>query len=178
MRARREPPPPPSLALVVHHHTTPRTYIFPGGSPTFATITPVAAAFVRATHARCPSCRVHAEDGSRDSFFERVRIFVSPRASQPFDISTLWSSTKWCSSFPVSSPLRKGDSIVVVACTFGTRPATCNPFFRAGLREGYGTCVPRGLRRKVHLPLLLSRIRQAGTTVSERSGQLLQNNYY
>jgi len=89
MRARREPPP-PSLALVVHHHTTPRTYIFPRGSPTFATITPVAAAFVRATHARRPSCRVHAEDGSRDSFFERVRIFVSPsRASQPFDISTL-----------------------------------------------------------------------------------------
>lgn len=58
---------------MVHHHTTPRTYIFPGGSPTFATITLVAAAFVRATHVRpffLPSLR----GGRKPRFVSRTYI--------------------------------------------------------------------------------------------------------
>lgn len=48
------------LPSLVQPATTPRTYIFSGGSPTFATIIPVAAAFVRAQHARpSSSCQVH-----------------------------------------------------------------------------------------------------------------------
>lgn len=105
--------PPPSLARMVHHHTTPRTYIFPGGSPTFATITPVAAAFVRATHARRPSCRVHAEAGTR-----KPRFVSREYASSRFllCVATLRrlhvDSTKWCGSFPVSSSLRKRERLL------------------------------------------------------------------
>lgn len=76
------PPPPPSLTRVVHHHTIPRTYIFHGESPTFATIISVAAALVRATQARQVRRPHPAEFTRRPEAairlrVHRTRVFIS-----------------------------------------------------------------------------------------------------
>jgi len=162
---------PPSLARVVHHHTTPRTYIFPGGSPTFATITPVAAAFVRATHARpffLPSSRGGPEAAIH---FSSVRIFaffasLSCIATLRHPYIYLRVQQSGAISLP-SRLLLKRKSNCCDCVHF--RDSACNPFRARGCaRVSYGTCVPRGPRRKIHLlPLLPREIRRAGTTVSD-----------
>jgi len=112
----------------------------------------------------CSSCRVYADAGSRGSFSRT-------HASSSYVVTLQHLHNKVVRFlFPVAS-LSRGKAIVVVACTFKSRPTVYNPFCTRFL---YGTCVPRGSRRRIHLLLLLpSGIRRANTTVS--NAKILQN---
>lgn len=173
MRARRGPPPPPLAAWFTT--TPPRAHgpiYFPEGLP----LSPLSLPSRRRSRAppHTPgrlSCRVHAEAGSRDSFLERNASSRLLRVSRILRIYLRVQRSGAVSLAVRRVPFSRGRAIVVVACTFGSRPAACNPFCARGCaRVSYGTCVPRGPRPRIHLlPLLPSGIRRAGTTVSDEA---------
>lgn len=124
----------PLLLLVWSTTTSPRGPIyFPEGLP----LSPLSLLSRQRSYAPHTSgrssCRVYAETGSRGSFLGHTHprvVFL--RTSQPSDIFT----TKWCGFSSVASPSR-GKAIVVVACTFKSRPACATPFARGGARGFY-----------------------------------------